>query len=85
MHKKFKIDKTKIKGSCQLERKVITHGTKCDLPLVLTHLDFAISLWKGPNPILVQVLRPKWIEGHVADQSVQKRFETLLNPYFFTC
>ena len=34
MHKKFEINQTKIKGDCQLERKVVTHNSKSDLPLV---------------------------------------------------
>ena len=34
MHKKFEINPTKIKGGCQLERKVVTHNSKSDLPLV---------------------------------------------------
>ena len=35
MHKKFEIDWTKIKGSCQSGRKVVTHNSKSDLPIVL--------------------------------------------------
>ena len=38
MHKKFEINLTKIKGSCQSRRKVVTHDTKSDLPLVLAGL-----------------------------------------------
>ena len=34
MHKKFETNLTKIKGSCQSERKVVTHNSKSDLPLV---------------------------------------------------
>ena len=34
MHKKFVIDWTKIKGGCQSGRKVVTHNSKSDLPLV---------------------------------------------------
>ena len=34
MHKKFEINRTKIKGVCQLGRKVVTHNSKSDLPLV---------------------------------------------------
>ena len=34
MHKKFEINRTKIKGSCQLGRKVVTHNSKSDLTLV---------------------------------------------------
>ena len=34
MHKKFEINQTKIKGGCQSGRKVATHNSKSDLPLV---------------------------------------------------
>ena len=33
MHKKFEINWTKIKASCQSGRKVVTHDSKSDLPL----------------------------------------------------
>ena len=33
MHKKFEINPTKIKGSCQSGRKMITHNFKSNLPL----------------------------------------------------
>ena len=33
MHKKFEINRTKIKGSCLSGRKVVTHNSKSDLPL----------------------------------------------------
>ena len=34
MHKKFEINRTKIKGGCQSGRKLVTHNSKSDLPLV---------------------------------------------------
>ena len=34
MHKKFKINRTKIKGGCQSRRKVVNHDSKSDLPLL---------------------------------------------------
>ena len=34
MHKKFEINLTKIKGHCQSGRKVVTHNSKSDLPLI---------------------------------------------------
>ena len=34
MHKKFEINRTKIKGGCQSGRKVVPHNSKNDLPLV---------------------------------------------------
>ena len=46
MHKKFEINRTKIKGSCQSGRKVVTHNSKSDLPLVLP-LDVCIQLTIG--------------------------------------
>ena len=36
MHKKFEIIQIKIKGGCQPGRKVVTHKSKSDLPLVCT-------------------------------------------------
>ena len=48
MHKKFEINRTKIKGSCQSGRKVATHDCKSDLPLVTlmlsTYLLFTIYI-----------------------------------------
>ena len=35
MHKKFEVNQTKVKGDCQLEKKLVTHNSKSDLPLVL--------------------------------------------------
>ena len=32
MNKKFDINRTKIKGSCQSGRKVVTHDSKSDFP-----------------------------------------------------
>ena len=34
MQNKFEINRTKIKGGCQSGRKVVTHNSKSDLPLV---------------------------------------------------
>ena len=42
MHKKFEINRTKIKGSCQSGRKVLSHDFKSDLPLALTLMDQAV-------------------------------------------
>ena len=33
MHKRFEINRTKNKGSCQSGRKVVTHDTNSDFPL----------------------------------------------------
>ena len=46
MHKKFEINRKKIKGGCQSERKVVTHKSKSDLPLVIC--DF--YKWKHLKP-----------------------------------
>ena len=39
MHKKFETNQTKIKGGCQSGRKVVTHNSKSDLPLIMMHLN----------------------------------------------
>ena len=43
MHKKFEINRTKIKGGCQSGSKVVTQNCKSDLPLEYNSL-FLISL-----------------------------------------
>ena len=40
MHKKFEINRTKIKGGCQSGRKVVPHDSKSDLPLVNENIVF---------------------------------------------
>ena len=40
MQKRFEINRTKIKGGCQSGRKVVTHDSKSDLPLVCTYVRF---------------------------------------------
>ena len=37
MHKKFEINRTKIKDGCQPGRKVVALNSKSDLPLVATY------------------------------------------------
>ena len=44
MHKKFEINLTKIMGGCQSGRKVVTHDSKRDLPLVLAKMVLG-TLW----------------------------------------
>ena len=44
MHKKFEINRTKIKGSCQLGRKVVTHNSRSDLPLVVRYISFSSGI-----------------------------------------
>ena len=42
MHKKFELNRTKIKGGYKSGRKVVTHNSKSDLPLVIIqNLDVA--------------------------------------------
>ena len=40
MHKKFEINRTKIKGGCQSGREVVTHNSKSDLPLYLVKFTY---------------------------------------------
>ena len=43
----FEANRTKIKGGCQSGRKVVTHDSKSDLPLVNTFLILKIGNFKG--------------------------------------
>ena len=52
MHKKFEMNQTKMKGSCQLERKVVTHDSKSDLPLVLSVNDSTDADLKSENSLV---------------------------------
>ena len=40
MHKKFNTNWTKIKGGCQSGRKVVTYGSKADLPLIWIKINY---------------------------------------------
>ena len=42
MHKKFEINQTKIKGGCQSGRKVVTHNSMSDLPLISTYISWIL-------------------------------------------
>ena len=46
MHEKFEINWTKIKGSCQSRRKVVTHNSKSDLPLIFENIYVTQNLEK---------------------------------------
>ena len=45
MPKKFEINRTKIKGSCQSGKKVVSHDSKSALPLVVYKIKW---FWMGP-------------------------------------
>ena len=67
MHKKFEINRTKIKGGCQSGRKVVTHNAKSDLPIVVFYYNLLLgdlpalpplsidlaSVMDAPRPILL--------------------------------
>ena len=55
MHKKFEINRTKIKGSCQLCRKVVSHNSKSNLHQILkiNWLKTAKKWQKKLDPLLV--------------------------------
>ena len=43
MHKKFEINQTKIKDGCKSGRKVVTHNSKSDLPLIEFAIFFKVT------------------------------------------
>ena len=55
MHKKFEINWIKIKGSCQSGRKVVTHDSKSDLPLVFHRPEYSFSLF-SPKKLVDQAM-----------------------------
>ena len=70
MHKKFKINRTKIKGGFQSGRKVITHDSHSDLPLVVistsSHMQHStcsagvlLGYYRGTTATAVLIVRPK--------------------------
>ena len=69
MHKKFGINRTKIKGSCQLGKKVGTHNSKSDLPLGLAVI--AITFANMYQPKLV-----------ISIDFFEHDFSTVSNLYF---
>ena len=71
MHKKFEINRTKVKGNCQSRRKVVTQNSKSDLALVSTYIDIsrlpaylfvkqfaALLHWKCENIIMFFPTQP---------------------------
>ena len=52
MLKKFEMTMTKFKGSCQLGRKVVTHDSNSDLPLVNTSVLIIAEIKENPAKIL---------------------------------
>jgi len=63
MHKKFEINLTKIKGGCQSGRKVVTHNSKCDLPLKTTKKIFWKTSKNGPLCYMYHVVRTDGYRG----------------------
>ena len=55
MHKKFEIHRTKIKGGCQSGRKVVTHNSKIDLPLVSTLKTYRIVSFSIADAMAAQL------------------------------
>ena len=43
MHKKFQINRTKIEGGCQSDRKVVTNNSKSDFPVENMHKKFEVN------------------------------------------
>ena len=57
MHKKFEINRTKIKGGCQSGRKVVTNNSNSDLPLSNFADEFEFLTPDWPNFIFHQSLK----------------------------
>ena len=55
MYEKFEINQTKIKGSCQSGRKVVTQDSKSDLPLsiVYIYVNVACLIYVQNEPVTI--------------------------------
>ena len=73
MHKKFEINRTKIKGSCQSGRKMVTHNSKSDLPLAELVLE--------PTQVLAGLFRFKSNELVFCAQNAIGQFPALFIFY----
>ena len=59
VHKKFEINSTKIKVSCQSGRKVVPHDSKSDMPLAylaFTELSIAVMVFENVLPVLCKIV-----------------------------
>ena len=74
MHKMFDINRTKIKGGCQSERRVVIHNSKSHLPLPiqkLVHIAYYVcrldtmKLNMQNKPVLTNIGRSWWDSSKV--------------------
>ena len=63
MHKKFEINRTKIKGNCQSGRKVVPHNSKSDLPLRFMNYSTLPNKRTGSNKRTGGEICPKLISA----------------------
>ena len=62
MHKKFEMNQTKIKSDCPSGRKVVTHNSKSDLPLIPIKIgDYGLAEERHPQDYICvdNGLKPK--------------------------
>ena len=60
MHKKFEINRVKIKRGCQSGRKVVTYNSKSDLPLASINIfTIFLSMFLGGKGHALLILRPE--------------------------
>ena len=86
MHKKFEINRTKIKGSCQSGRKVVTHDSKSDLPLVVCpfsqYLKKIVPWWlltRGKS------LKELWVSTFLPDWQLPLKFVQFISNFLCMC
>ena len=91
MHKKFEINRSKIKDGCQSGRKLVTHNSKSDLPLVedlkirQSLLTVLYSLPSLISKCYLSTYGPEFLHynleaGMFFDQLVE--FESFINLFF---
>ena len=81
MHKKFEINRKKIKGGCQSRRKVVTHNSKSDLHLARHGLDanyIGPVHWNAERAIFTSFLNALSVQYYI-HTAVQRKKKTNWN------
>ena len=76
MHKKFEINRKKIKGSCQLGSIVVTHDSKSDLPLVTRSNDMTKMVPVGRSAFVLKAIRKNARLGESSPEAMRLILES---------
>ena len=76
MHKKFEINRTKIKGDCKSERKAVTQNSKSDLPLLETGAGYVYNIFS------FLVLKIEYVEEEKTKKTSHLFWQRIFDTYY---